>query len=100
MPANWIQIGRSNLFLKSDRLNWIVARRDKCEKSKSHPDGYRYADLTYHDKLSGAFERVYDEITKITSADSIEDILRICDETYAMLRRVLDKDFKDFKSAA
>ncbi len=100
MPANWLRIGRTDFFLKSDRLNWIVARRDKGKKSKVRPDGHKYTDLTYHDKLSGAFERIFDETVKLAEVKSIHEIQRACKETYDMLKEVLDYDFKERKSAA
>lgn len=100
MSNKWKQIGDTDYFLSSDRLNWIVAHRIKCEKSKSHPDGRKFVHESYYPDLAGAFKRVFDEITRLADAETIEDILRICDETYEMLKRVLKYDFKDVKSAA
>jgi len=106
MPDNWVQIGRTSYVLKADRMSWIVARRVKCEKTKSFPEGYKFTDFTYHPELRGAFKRVFDETVRLTEAETIQDILRVCEETYAMLREVLDRDFDgkhrsgDKKSAA
>ena len=100
MPENWIRVGKTDYSLKSDRLNWIVARRVKCEKSKSYPDGYKHVHETYHSELSGAFKRIFEETTKLAEAKTMQDILRVCEETYATLKRVLDYDFKGLKSAA
>jgi len=95
MADNWIRVGQTDYYLKSDRLNWIVARRVKCKKCKSFPDGHKFADFTYHAELSGAFKRIFDETTKLAEAETIQDILRVCEETYAMLQRVLDYDFSE-----
>jgi len=100
MADNYVRIGRTDFYLKSDRLNWIVARRVRCERSKSYPDGYKMLHETYHNRLSGAFERVFSEITKTAAVESIEDILRVCRETFTMLRQVLDYDFSEKKTAA
>lgn len=95
MPDHWIQIGQTNYYLKSDRLNWVVARRVKCKKGKSNPDGYKFVDLSYHGALSSAFQRVFDETIRLADAETIQDILRICEETHAMLCEVLDRDFEE-----
>jgi len=100
MAKNWIQVGQTDYYIKSDRLNWIVARRVECRKCKSYPDGFKYVDETYHPKLHYAFEHIFDEMAMLAPAETIEDILRVCEETHAMLRRVLEYDFKDVKSAA
>ena len=94
MPDHWIQIGRTNYYIKSDRLNWVVSRRVQCKKSKTRPDGHKFVDLSYHPKLSGAFKRVFDETIRLAEAETIQDILRICEETHKMLCEVLDRDFK------
>ena len=100
MADNYVRIGRTDFYLKSDRLNWIVARRVKCERSKSYPTGYKMVHETYHNQLEGAFGRVFSEITKTAAAESIDDILRVCRETFTMLRQVLDYDFSDKRTAA
>jgi len=95
MPQNWIPVGKTDYYIKSDRLNWIVARRVKCQKTKSNPDGCKFVHETYHPKLSGAFARIFDETTKLAEAKTMRDILRVCEQTYAMLREVLDYDFSE-----
>jgi hypothetical protein len=100
MSENWIRVGKTDYFIKSDRLNWIVARQIKCEKCKSFPDGRKLVHETYHNDLKGAFKRIFEETTKLAEAKTMQDILRVCEETYAMLKRVLEYDFKDLKSAA
>ena len=99
MSENWIRVGRTNYHIKSDRLNWTVARRLKCKKTKSNPEGYKYADHSYHSSLSSAFQRVFDETVKLSEARTMQDILRVCEETYAMLREVLDYDFSEMRSS-
>ena len=100
MPKLWKKIGDTNYYVASDRLNWIVARRVKRKKCKSFPDGYAYLDETYHNKLSSAFQRVYDEVTRTAETKTMQDLLRVCKRTEAMLKKALDVDFKDEKSAA
>ncbi|MCX6645110.1 MAG: hypothetical protein NTY09_01940 [bacterium] len=100
MDNRWKQIGNTDYYLSSDRLNWTVAHRIKCQKSKSHPDGHKLVHETYHPELKGAFKRVFDETTRLAETDTIQDLLRTCDETYEMLKRALKYDFKDYKSAA
>ena len=98
--TDWIQIGRTKYFLKADRLNWIIARRVKCRMSGSHPTGYKFVHETYHAELSGAFKRVFDETIRLAEAETIQDILRICEETHEMLREVLDRDFSEKRSSS
>jgi hypothetical protein len=100
MSENWVRIGKSDYSIKSDRLNWVVARRVKCENSKSYPDGFKHMHETYHPELRGAFKRIFEETIKLADAATLQDILGVCEETYAMLKRALEYDFKDFKSAA
>jgi len=100
MAKNWIQIDRTEYWLKSDRLNWVVARRKKCKVTKSHPDGYKFVNETYHSTLEYAFQEVFEEIIKLADAEIIHDILQVCEETHAMLNHVLKYDFKAEKSAA
>jgi hypothetical protein len=97
MAENWIQIGKTNYYLKSDRLNWIVARQVECKKSKSFPDGHKLVNESYHPDLKGAFKRVFEESTKLAEAETIQDILKVCEDTYKMLREVLERDFSDKK---
>ncbi len=100
MSESWTRVGKTDYYIKSDRLNWIVARRVPCKKSKSFPDGHKLVNETYHPQLSSAFKRIFEETTKLAPAKTVQDILRVCEETYTMLKEVLDYDFKDVKSAA
>lgn len=100
MKNKWKQICNSNYYLSSDRLNWIVARRVKRKKCKSFPDGHDYIDQTYHNKLSGAFQRVYNEITRLADTETLDELLKVCKRTETMLKRVLDVDFKEERTAA
>jgi len=93
MAENWIRIGKSNYFLKSDRLCWTVSRKVGCEKSTSFPDGYKYVDFTYHSTLSNAFQRVFDESVRLSDCETVQDLLRIVEETHRMLKEILDRDF-------
>jgi hypothetical protein len=100
MTSKWKQITDTDYYLSSDRLNWVVAHRIKCQKCKSHPDGYKFVHESYHNDLPGAIKRAFDETTRLAETDTIQDLLRTCDETYEMLKRVLKYDFKEVKSAA
>jgi len=93
MTENGIRIGKSNYYLKSDRQCWTVSRRVKCQKAKSFPDGFKFADYSYHSTLSDAFKRIFDETVKLSEYESIQDLLRIVDETHQMLKEILDRDF-------
>ena len=95
VPENWIRVGETNYFIKSDRLNWIVARQIKCEKCKSFPDGRKLVHETYHNDLKGAFKRVFEETTKLAEARTMQDILKVCEQIERMLREVLDHDFNN-----
>ena len=100
MTKHWKPIADTTYYLSSDRLNWIVARRVKRAKCKSFPDGFDYLDKTYHSKLSEAFQRVFDEVTRLTETKTLEELLRVYRETEAMLKRALDVDFEEERSAA
>ena len=99
MMDKWIQVGETDYFLKGDRLNWIVARRVKCSVSERLPDGFNFVDFTYHGKLSGAFQRIFDETVRLAEYRSIEDLLRIIEESHAMLKDILDREFAETSGA-
>ncbi|HEX9743952.1 MAG TPA: hypothetical protein VGB30_00860 [bacterium] len=93
MSQKWIQIADTHYYFKSDRLNWIVARRTKAKDSSSFPDGWKFVDYTYHSTLSNAFKRAFDETVRLSDYQSIDDLLNITEKTYMMLRKQLDRDF-------
>ena len=95
MPNRWIHIVGTKYLIKGERLNWIVGRKVKCKKSKCFPEGWKVVDYTYHPELDGAFKRIFDETVRLAPIKTIEDLLRVCEETYQMLREVLKRDFKD-----
>lgn len=100
MSKQHIKIGNTDYYLSSDRLNWIVSRRVECSISKSFPYGYKFVDETYHHELVGAFKRVFDETVRMAKVKTLPELLRVCEQTYEMLKRALKYDFKDEKSAA
>lgn len=100
MTQKWKRIADTDYYLSSDRLNWIVAHCIKCLKSKSHPDGHKFVHETYHPTLAFAFKRVFDEVTRMAEMETLEELLRVCEETYEMLRRALKYDFDGWKTAA
>ena len=97
MADKWIQVGGTEFFIKSDRLNWIVARQVKCKKSKSFPDGRKLVNESYHNTLADAFKRIFEETVKLAEATAIQEILQVCEETYKLLREVLEREFCDEK---
>ena len=97
MTKKWLQVGSTDYHLKSDRLNWIVARQVECKRSKSFQDSRKLVNETYHNTLAGAFRRIYEETVKLAEAKALKDILQVCEDTYKMLREVLERDFVDSK---
>lgn len=95
MAKNWLQVGSTYYYIRSDRLNWTVAQRIKCKASNSHPEGYKYVHETYHQDLPAAFQRIFDEIVRLTDVETIEELLEVCKTTHEMLKRVLKFDFKE-----
>ena len=94
MTDRWIEIENTGYCLKGDRMCWTVSRKVACKKSPSFPSGFKHTDLTYHTTLTDVFRRIFEESIRISEYKSIQELLRIVEQTHQLLKKTLDRDFK------
>jgi hypothetical protein len=86
---NWIRVGNTDYYLKSDRCCWTVARRVKRDPARNKGVDHAYVEQTYHGNIRQAAEELLDRKAKEAPVETLSDIVRAYRDAHEWIKREL-----------
>lgn len=89
MAENWMRVGKTDYYIKSDRYCWTVARRVKRDPKKNKGVDHAYVEQTYHVNIRQAAEELLDRKAKDAPVETLNEIIQTYQDAHDWIGREL-----------